>query len=97
MLLQMHSKPDLKQILDCLKGLYYSQKLGWFDYKKFDLAEYENYEKLENGDINWIIPNKFIAFSSPYDKTSDSSVFYLLNRINILHPKTLYLFLKNWG
>ena len=24
--------------------------------------------KIENGDINWIIPNKFLAFSGPHDK-----------------------------
>lgn len=46
-------------------------KLGWFDFKKFNLNEYEHYEKVENGDLNWIIPNKFVAFSSPYDKPYD--------------------------
>lgn len=29
------------------------------------MSEYEFYERVENGDWNWIIPNKFIAFSSP--------------------------------
>ena len=28
------------QILDCLRGLHYGMRLGWFDYKKFDLVEY---------------------------------------------------------
>ena len=37
----------------------------WFDYRKFDIAEYEHYEKIENRDLNCIIPGKFIALSSP--------------------------------
>jgi cell division cycle 14 len=31
------------------------------------LTEYQYYEKVENGDLNWIIPGKFIAFSTPVD------------------------------
>jgi len=30
-----------------------------------------NYERVENGDLNWIIPGKFIAFSSPSDQPRD--------------------------
>ena len=40
MQLQMHSKNSLIKILDCLRGLQYAIKLNWFDYKKFDIAEY---------------------------------------------------------
>jgi cell division cycle 14 len=54
--------------MDCLRGLHYAMKLGWFNFKKFDIVEYEHYEKIENGDLNWIVPNKLVAFSSPYDK-----------------------------
>ena len=31
-------------------------KLGWYKFGEFDNKEYEYYEKLENGDLNWIIP-----------------------------------------
>lgn len=41
--------------------------------------EYEHYEKVENGDFNWIVPNKFIAFCGPQDK-SVSSLGYLNHR-----------------
>lgn len=71
--LQMHSTYNNTQILDCLRGLHYAMRLGWFDFKKFDLAEYEHYEKVENGDLNWMVPGKFVAFSSPYDKPKDDS------------------------
>ena len=48
-------------------------RLGWFDFRKFDIAEYEHYEKMENGDLNWVIPGKLLAFSSPYDSGKDDS------------------------
>ena len=52
-------------ILHALKGLYQGIMLGWYDFKKFNLRYYEFYEKVENGDLNWIIPGKFLAFSGP--------------------------------
>lgn len=36
--------------------------------KTFNVKEYEHYERVENGDINWIIPGKFAAFMGPIDK-----------------------------
>lgn len=42
-----------------------SGQLGWFDLSSFDQATYDHYERLENGDMNWIIPGKFLAFSCP--------------------------------
>lgn len=41
--------------------------MKWFDLRTFDQASYEHYEKVENGDMNWIIPNKMLAFSSPVE------------------------------
>lgn len=52
-------------ILDCLRGLEYGIKLGWFNLKKFNLRDYEFYERVENGDLNWTLPGKFVSFSSP--------------------------------
>jgi cell division cycle 14 len=40
-------------------------KLGWYNPTTFKVKEYEEYERVENGDMNWIIPGKFLAFSSP--------------------------------
>jgi hypothetical protein len=54
-------------------------KLEWFCFKKFDLNSYEHFEQLENGDLNWIIPDKLIGFSSPYDKGLDQfGVYFVL-------------------
>ena len=59
-------------ILDCLRGLGYAVKLGWFNYKTFDLKFYQHYEQAHNGDLNWIVPGQFIAFSSPAEQPKDS-------------------------
>ena len=58
-------------ILDCLRGLQYAIELGWYNPKTFKVKEYEEYEKVDNGDMNWIIPGKFLAFSSPSQKEYD--------------------------
>mgnify|MGYP003876917689 CR=1 FL=1 len=35
---------------------------SFFDYSTFNIDEYEHMENIENGDLNWIVPKKFIAF-----------------------------------
>jgi cell division cycle 14 len=66
-------------------------KLGWFDFKKFNVTEYDHYEKVENGDLNWIIPNKFVAFSSPSDKKKDE------NGLQYFTPKDFIAIFKKLG
>lgn len=56
-------------LLHCLQGLEFAIKMKWYDFKTFNVKEYERLEKVENGDLNWIIPNKFVAFMGPVDKT----------------------------
>lgn len=52
-------------VLHCLMGLTKAITFGWFDKETFDPDEYEHYERVENGDFNWIVPGKFLAFSGP--------------------------------
>lgn len=52
-------------VLHCLKGLSKAISLGWYDHESFNPEEYEHYERVENGDFNWIVPGKFLAFSGP--------------------------------
>jgi cell division cycle 14 len=40
------------------------------------VKEYEHYEKVENGDLNWIIPGKFLAFMGPVDKVPGEQKSY---------------------
>uniref|UniRef100_A0A3P9BHM0 Cell division cycle 14B n=1 Tax=Maylandia zebra TaxID=106582 RepID=A0A3P9BHM0_9CICH len=56
-------------ILDCLRGVHKALHYGWLDFSNFDVEEYEHYERAENGDLNWIIPGKFLAFSGPHPKS----------------------------
>ncbi|XP_028269135.1 dual specificity protein phosphatase CDC14B isoform X4 [Parambassis ranga] len=56
-------------ILDCLRGIHKALQYGWLDFSNFDVEEYEHYERAENGDLNWIIPGKFLAFSGPHPKS----------------------------
>jgi len=52
-------------ILDCLRGLEKGMELGWYDPNNFDFESYDFFEKVENGDMSWIVPNKFLAFAGP--------------------------------
>lgn len=62
-------------VLDCLRGLQKSMEVGLFDWERFDVETYEFFEKVENGDLNWVLPNKFIAFAGPSDKPTDDDGF----------------------
>ncbi|XP_054281100.1 dual specificity protein phosphatase CDC14C-like isoform X2 [Macrosteles quadrilineatus] len=54
---------------DCLQAIHKAHELNFFDFSDFDVEEYEHYEKVENGDLNWIVPQKFIAFCGPHGKS----------------------------
>lgn len=56
-------------VLDCLHALHKALMLGFYDPDSFDADEYEHYERVENGDFNWIIPRRFLAFSGPHPKS----------------------------
>ena len=51
-------------------------KLKWYDPDTFNLADYQHYEKVENGDMNWIIPKKFLALSTPVDSSQSQDMTY---------------------
>ncbi|GBF88355.1 hypothetical protein Rsub_01067 [Raphidocelis subcapitata] len=59
----------LLQIQDCLRGLHKAAQAGFLDARggvwRFDIDEYEHYEQVENGDLNWVVPGKLLAFSGP--------------------------------
>ncbi|KAM7023783.1 dual specificity protein phosphatase CDC14B isoform 2-T2 [Acridotheres tristis] len=56
-------------LLDCFHAINKALQHGFLDFSTFDVNEYEHYERAENGDFNWIIPNKFIAFSGPHSRS----------------------------
>ncbi|KAG5444493.1 Dual specificity protein phosphatase cdc14a [Clonorchis sinensis] len=53
-------------LLDCLNAVSKAVEHKFLDFPTFNLAEYEYYEQVENGDLNWIVPGKFIAFCGPH-------------------------------
>uniref|UniRef100_A0A671XVH6 Uncharacterized protein n=1 Tax=Sparus aurata TaxID=8175 RepID=A0A671XVH6_SPAAU len=56
-------------VLDCLQGIHKALQHGFFDFDSFNVEEYEHYERVENGDMNWIVPGKILAFSSPHPRS----------------------------
>jgi cell division cycle 14 len=52
-------------VLDCLRGMHKARQFGFFDHSTFDVEEYEHFEQVENGDLNWIIKDKILAFAGP--------------------------------
>ncbi|XP_046608862.1 dual specificity protein phosphatase CDC14C-like [Neodiprion virginianus] len=74
------------KLLDCLNAIHKAAAFGFFNFDDFDLAEYEKYEQMRNGDLNWMVPQKFLAFVGP--STELGSVY---------HPPERYLeyFQKN--
>lgn len=54
---------------DCLNAVFKGLKAGFFNFDDFDAEEYEHYECVENGDFNWIVPEKYIAFCGPHQKS----------------------------
>lgn len=75
-------------LLDCLHAIDKAFKLGFFDFEDFDMEEYEYYEKVQNGDFNWIIPGKFLAFCGPH---SESKV---KNGYTLHSPETYFSYFR---
>lgn len=58
-------------IMDCLEGLQKAVELGWFNWRTFDVDTYELLARVDHCDANWIIPNKFMAFTGPSPVSPD--------------------------
>ena len=52
-------------IQDCCLAIVLSREHGWFDWDNFDVNAAEHYQDIDNGDLNWIFENKFLAFAGP--------------------------------
>lgn len=79
--------------MDCLQGLYKALYYRLFDVSTFDIGEYEYYEKVENGDFNWIQADRFLAFAGPEakEKTSDGMQLCPPSLHRLLHFDSLLL------
>lgn len=57
---------------NCLDAILKAKQAHFFDFDDFDCEEYEHFERVQNGDFNWLVPQKFLAFCGPH---SASRVF----------------------
>ncbi|XP_030762540.1 dual specificity protein phosphatase CDC14B-like [Sitophilus oryzae] len=66
------------KLLDCLQAISKAIAFNFFNFEDFNSSEYDLYNKLEFGDINWLVPRKFLAFIGPTDnRTSHPPEFYI--------------------
>jgi cell division cycle 14 len=56
-------------VQDVVYGVWKAKEEGCCVLETFDLDEYERFERVEQGDFNWITPN-FLAFASPQSNPS---------------------------
>ncbi|XP_055542735.1 tyrosine-protein phosphatase cdc-14 isoform X2 [Wyeomyia smithii] len=56
-------------LYDCIHAVAKALEAGFFNFDDFDSQQYEHYERVENGDFNWIVPDKFLAFCGPHSKS----------------------------
>jgi len=82
----------LLTMFDCLIAIEKAKAEGWLDFENFNVDEYEYYERVENGDLNWLVPGQFIAFCGPHAKSkiedgyplhSPESYFPLFRKYNV--------------
>ncbi|XP_027265429.1 dual specificity protein phosphatase CDC14B isoform X14 [Cricetulus griseus] len=76
-------------LLDCFHAVKKAMQYGFFNFNAFNLDEYEHYEKAENGDFNWIIPERFLAFCGPHSRSRLESGYHQHS------PETYIPYFKN--
>ena len=60
-------------ILDVLNGLQRGIEKGWYSYLTFNKKEYDDLSLYVKGDMNWVIPRKIMALSSPDDRPTSQN------------------------
>ncbi|GMI15999.1 hypothetical protein TrVE_jg1399 [Triparma verrucosa] len=63
-------------VLDCLRGIGKARQFRFFDFSTFDCTEYEYFEQVENGDLNWHISDKILCFAGPHNSREISKEGY---------------------
>jgi hypothetical protein len=61
-----HHTPSFPLSRSRSQAVYKAKQCKLFDFDTFDLREYIYYEQVENGDLNWILPN-MCAFAGPQE------------------------------
>lgn len=48
--------------MDCLQAIKKARELGLFNFQDFNFEEYDRLDKIQGGDLNWIVPGKLFIF-----------------------------------
>jgi len=59
-------------VLDALRGLERAVRLGWLEYRTFDVEEHSSMLHSERGDMSWLLPGKVLALASPWASPRDN-------------------------
>eukprot|EP00884_Botryococcus_braunii_P000343 jgi/Botrbrau1/10309/Bobra.0120s0022.1 len=82
-------------VKDCIDGIARARDCGIVDWQSTDteqeMKEYTAYERVENGDMTWILPGKLMAFSGP---AQTSRVF---NHFRTRTPEDYWDYFKSKG
>ncbi|XP_065077515.1 serine-rich adhesin for platelets-like isoform X3 [Ochlerotatus camptorhynchus] len=78
-------------LYDCIHAVAKALDAGFFRFDDFDAHQYEYYERVENGDFNWIVPDKFLAFCGPHSKSR------LDNGYPIHAPETYFDYFRKYN
>ncbi|XP_019565607.3 mucin-5AC isoform X2 [Aedes albopictus] len=78
-------------LYDCIHAVAKALEAGFFRFDDFDAHQYEYYERVENGDFNWIVPDKFLAFCGPHSKSR------LDNGYPIHAPETYFEYFRKYN
>ena len=73
-------------VQDVVYGVWRAKEEGFCALPQFDLEEYERYERVDQGDFNWLTPH-FLAFASP--QHSPVAVIDMNSPLYDTLPKTL--------
>ena len=63
----------------------------WIDWDNFDVNKAEHFQSIENGDLNWILEKKFLAFAGPATDCLDE------DGLEVLPPSHYAPLFKSFG
>lgn len=72
--------------LDVCRGIQRAKENKFFDFATFDVDECDYYEAIENGDMNWIVYGRFLAFVGPHDVAQTTREGYYVCSVHDVIP-----------
>uniref|UniRef100_A0A6P6XT81 protein-tyrosine-phosphatase n=1 Tax=Dermatophagoides pteronyssinus TaxID=6956 RepID=A0A6P6XT81_DERPT len=79
---------------DCFMAIYKASITEILNMDRFNLNEYLFYEKVENGDLNWIVPGKFLAFCDPQTYSDHTTNHYIKLYLNYFRKNNIQTIIR---